>query len=160
MLHHRVDQLHVRQGRIVEPEFGERRAFFTQQLARGDTGPRDQAFQHRARGRRLEIFDDVRLDPGIADHGERVARGPAFGIVIDDDDEGHWASPSLACALVLAPSSRPISASLLRIAISSMRSEEHTSELQSLMRISYAVFCLKKKIYTSITRTNHSKTII
>src|SRR3546814_5203726 len=29
--------------------------------------------------------------------------------------------------------------------ISVMRSEEHTSELQSLMRISYAVFCLKKK---------------
>src|SRR3546814_1792117 len=28
----------------------------------------------------------------------------------------------------------------------SMRSEEHTSELQSLMRISYAVFCLKNKI--------------
>src|SRR3546814_4944227 len=28
----------------------------------------------------------------------------------------------------------------------SVRSEEHTSELQSLMRISYAVFCLKKKI--------------
>src|SRR3546814_10471995 len=27
------------------------------------------------------------------------------------------------------------------------RSEEHTSELQSLMRISYAVFCLKQKIY-------------
>src|SRR3546814_1662729 len=29
------------------------------------------------------------------------------------------------------------------------RSEEHTSELQSLMRISYAVFCLKKNINTS-----------
>src|SRR3546814_4202280 len=29
--------------------------------------------------------------------------------------------------------------------ITPMRSEEHTSELQSLMRISYAVFCLKKK---------------
>src|SRR3546814_1611407 len=29
------------------------------------------------------------------------------------------------------------------------RSEEHTSELQSLMRISYAVFCLKKKIFFS-----------
>src|SRR3546814_2125828 len=29
------------------------------------------------------------------------------------------------------------------------RSEEHTSELQSLMRISYAVFCLKKKIHKS-----------
>src|SRR3546814_5509069 len=33
-----------------------------------------------------------------------------------------------------------------------IRSEEHTSELQSLMRISYAVFCLKKKKYT--TKTN------
>src|SRR3546814_4437020 len=32
------------------------------------------------------------------------------------------------------------------------RSEEHTSELQSLMRISYAVFCLKKKI--NITKTD------
>src|SRR3546814_1070742 len=30
---------------------------------------------------------------------------------------------------------------------SGSRSEEHTSELQSLMRISYAVFCLKKKTY-------------
>src|SRR3546814_2605053 len=31
-----------------------------------------------------------------------------------------------------------------------LRSEEHTSELQSLMRISYAVFCLKKKILNII----------
>src|SRR3546814_3174743 len=36
------------------------------------------------------------------------------------------------------------------------RSEEHTSELQSLMRISYAVFCLKKK-NTNKTETNDSK---
>src|SRR3546814_1861843 len=34
-------------------------------------------------------------------------------------------------------------------AVLRMRSEEHTSELQSLMRISYAVFCLKKKTYHS-----------
>src|SRR3546814_3415733 len=34
---------------------------------------------------------------------------------------------------------------LRRISVSPSRSEEHTSELQSLMRISYAVFCLKKK---------------
>src|SRR3546814_7242239 len=34
---------------------------------------------------------------------------------------------------------------LLRKAAARTRSEEHTSELQSLMRISYAVFCLKKK---------------
>src|SRR3546814_4565177 len=32
------------------------------------------------------------------------------------------------------------------------RSEEHTSELQSLMRISYAAFCLKKKKKTTITQ--------
>src|SRR3546814_4523109 len=34
----------------------------------------------------------------------------------------------------------------------SLRSEEHTSELQSLMRISYAVSCLKKKIHPSTAR--------
>src|SRR3546814_1870515 len=33
------------------------------------------------------------------------------------------------------------------------RSEEHTSELQSLMRISYAVFCLKNTKHTNTTRT-------
>src|SRR3546814_9128262 len=43
--------------------------------------------------------------------------------------------------------------------ISHLRSEEHTSELQSLMRISYAVFCLTKKTrqnYTT-TQTNSHK---
>src|SRR3546814_3186116 len=35
-------------------------------------------------------------------------------------------------------------------ALQDVRSEEHTSELQSLMRISYAVFCLKKKITSLI----------
>src|SRR3546814_3836068 len=35
------------------------------------------------------------------------------------------------------------------------RSEEHTSELQSLMRISYAVFCLKKKTQSSTNITTH-----
>src|SRR3546814_7988990 len=39
---------------------------------------------------------------------------------------------------------------------SDMRSEEHTSELRSLMRISYAVFCLKKKKKTN--REAHTKT--
>src|SRR3546814_1826094 len=36
------------------------------------------------------------------------------------------------------------------LALDPNRSEEHTSELQSLMRISYAVFCLKKKKHTSM----------
>src|SRR3546814_1538988 len=37
----------------------------------------------------------------------------------------------------------------------SPRSEEHTSELQSLMRISYAVFCLTKKKKNKAKRTQH-----
>src|SRR3546814_4798382 len=36
------------------------------------------------------------------------------------------------------------------------RSEEHTSELQSLMRISYAVFCLKKKKHKNIRMYNNT----
>src|SRR3546814_8246031 len=42
-----------------------------------------------------------------------------------------------------------------------LRSEEHTSELQSLMRISYAVFCLKKKTHVThiyITTSTHIET--
>src|SRR3546814_3348348 len=44
--------------------------------------------------------------------------------------------------------------------VGATRSEEHTSELQSLMRISYAVFCLKKKkilcIYSILVHTQNS----
>src|SRR3546814_1504174 len=40
---------------------------------------------------------------------------------------------------------------------SKQRSEEHTSELQSLMRISYAVFCLKKKIHTQRNIRHNNK---
>src|SRR3546814_4396419 len=36
------------------------------------------------------------------------------------------------------------------------RSEEHTSELQSLMRISYAVFCLKKKKHNKLNTSNNT----
>src|SRR3546814_7166148 len=44
-----------------------------------------------------------------------------------------------------------------RLISRSKRSEEHTSELQSLMRISYAVFCLKNKIHTYIHNTKTQK---
>src|SRR3546814_1525779 len=40
--------------------------------------------------------------------------------------------------------------------VRSGRSEEHTSELQSLMRISYAVFCLKKKKQNTTTSRNQT----
>src|SRR3546814_8199127 len=41
------------------------------------------------------------------------------------------------------------------ISVGQSRSEEHTSELQSLMRISYAVFCLNKKKTNIITHTKN-----
>src|SRR3546814_1781158 len=44
-------------------------------------------------------------------------------------------------------------------ASSRRRSEEHTSELQSLMRISYAVFCLKKKKQFAIIITNQIRLV-
>src|SRR3546814_4929982 len=50
-------------------------------------------------------------------------------------DDGLWANRSFAID----------STGKIVARYDKMRSEEHTSELQSLMRISYAVFCLKKK---------------
>src|SRR3546814_10160984 len=44
-------------------------------------------------------------------------------------------------------------------AAAGIRSDEHTSELQSLMRISYAVFCLKKKNTPKQSHTHHSSII-
>src|SRR3546814_303805 len=49
------------------------------------------------------------------------------------------------CAVAGRPTLRPGNIVVLDDFSSHKRSEEHTSELQSLMRISYAVFCLKKK---------------
>src|SRR3546814_7683758 len=45
----------------------------------------------------------------------------------------------------MRPLTAAMNSSVLAACVSWTRSEEHTSELQSLMRISYAVFCLKKK---------------
>src|SRR3546814_2019230 len=51
--------------------------------------------------------------------------------------------------------SATFSSSVAQVRVASTRSEEHTSELQSLMRISYAGFCLKKKkIYQTKIITN------
>src|SRR3546814_10049467 len=83
----------------------------------------------------------------------------------------HIVEPPILRTLVIAtPAVRPLSTMTQFIVDSTRRllkrSEEHTSELQSLMRISYAVFCLKKtkhqheKIYKSLNHTdthNHHK---
>src|SRR3546814_3124063 len=50
-----------------------------------------------------------------------------------------WRTPTAVGAAIARGAAQPRAACITR------RSEEHTSELQSLMRISYAVFCLKKK---------------
>src|SRR3546814_2634864 len=59
----------------------------------------------------------------------------------------HGDSPNVACVWACKKgNARPGSTRSERLR-RSPRSEEHTSELQSLMRISYAVFCLKKKTH-------------
>src|SRR3546814_3419932 len=60
------------------------------------------------------------------------------------DEELVGLRPRLVDAAVGAVEKAEIVADIVR---EDGRSEEHTSELQSLMRISYAVFCLKKKIF-------------
>src|SRR3546814_4766129 len=58
----------------------------------------------------------------------------------------------LALDKVNLPRGLSMVAALMALRMASFRSEEHTSELQSLMRISYAVFCLKKKKQHKIER--------
>src|SRR3546814_991489 len=73
----------------------------------------------------------------VTDWFPQRERAFAIGIFNAGANVGAIITPLLVPVLVLAFD--------WRVA----RSEEHTSELQSLMRISYAVFCLKKKNYTS-----------
>src|SRR3546814_20037596 len=54
-------------------------------------------------------------------------------------------SPRRRAPRLWAPAARRAARALRQRRHTRWRSEEHTSELQSLMRISYAVFCLKKK---------------
>src|SRR3546814_4873328 len=61
------------------------------------------------------------------------------------------ADPQVARDLGLADAVDAIATEHRVGALAEPRSEEHTSELQSLMRISYAVFCLKKKKYNKMT---------
>src|SRR3546814_5549118 len=94
----------------------------------------------------LGMFDP-RLVPALVDHvageAESLAKeinggmGVAIGEAGDDGGiDGHAFLPSAAAYRI--------------------RSEEHTSELQSLMRISYAVFCLTKKIKNTSSRLKNT----
>src|SRR3546814_8643506 len=56
---------------------------------------------------------------------------------------------------VTGADTRGMAAAGILLILGGARSEEHTSELQSLMRNSYAVFCLKKKNKTTNDNTTH-----
>src|SRR3546814_8097446 len=94
------------------------------------------AFEHAGQRGIVQILDDRRLQTITA-----------LGLVFDDDVRES------ACTIDLDEFGV-----LVDVAA---RSEEHTSELQSLMRISYAVFCLKtKKIYNTHHNTHITTTTV
>src|SRR3546814_1511863 len=85
---------------------------------------------------RSEVMKASRWACGIGCRIRSCARAtPGFAV-------RSWASPSDVTASALVRRSVSVR---WRTSRPRLRSEEHTSELQSLMRISYAVFCLKKK---------------
>src|SRR3546814_4809111 len=96
----------------------------------------------RGRAHPLKVGAGARF--GHRDRGDRLARHHfgqpvlllLFAAIFDDigGDDVRLEREARGCAAVI-------------------RSEEHTSELQSLMRISYAVFCLKKKNKTTNNRS-------
>src|SRR3546814_6430460 len=72
-----------------------------------------------------------------------TSRLPERGIA---PSERGWVEPKAESIKILNPRSKAsIRATQTRHTSAPIRSEEHTSELQSLMRISYAVFCVNKK---------------
>src|SRR3546814_8277704 len=92
-------------------------------------------------------------------HDERSLIEPTEGHEQQHEDDrqrgGYDDFQPLGCAFQIFELARPGD----RDAGREFRSEEHTSELQSLIRISYAVFCLKKKI-KQLIYNNSNKTQI
>src|SRR3546814_2300037 len=98
---------------------------------------------------RRKLVGDQLVDVGHA----RVERGD--GVARDDQLAVHHLSNQLAdqvagaVELAVGPCDAALGDDLVEQAAFGGRSEEHTSELQSLMRISYADFCLKNKKTTT-----------
>src|SRR3546814_1205852 len=86
-------------------------------------------------GHRPAVILGIAVDgrPAVEADGE-IDAGDGPAVRPGDDDGGHRAVDLAGLALRHR-----------RLCRFRLRSEEHTSELQSLMRISYAVFCLKKQ---------------
>src|SRR3546814_9346267 len=71
----------------------------------------------------------------------------------DTGHVGYGEAP--ATAVITGDTHSSIVSAINKFIAPRLRSEEHTSELQSLMRISYAVFCLKKKNTTKNSHRSH-----
>src|SRR3546814_7456164 len=85
------------------------------------------------------------VSPLGADVAACVASATCFGVGVGEELS---AVPELRLAgtpVLLVNPRQPVATGPVFAAWDGIRSEEHTSELQSLMRNSYAVFCLKKK---------------
>src|SRR3546814_4024427 len=84
----------------------------------------------------------------ISDWSSDVCSSDLFRLPRRASRRGHSREPQRASDAARSPrprGDRPQPRAILLPVPRDLRSEEHTSELQSLMRISYAVFCLKKK---------------
>src|SRR3546814_6515965 len=93
--------------------------------------------------------DILMLQSMRAEHLRGAVRGRVHRAIVDrlarfGDDDGGLVGMGTRMDGRVHRASSPGHCVLSRMS-SVLRSEEHTSELQSLMRISYAVFCLKKK---------------
>src|SRR3546814_7937965 len=136
---------------------------------RSDCGPARSSRQRRCgflRSRDVAEADAGALDDpfvrgihGLGEFGVRDAPRGQRRAGADDDRTNHHAAsartlPRSSMIRRVRSSRTILAAAPIAVATPSsvappwlFRSEEHTSELQSLMRISYAVFCLKKKIH-------------
>src|SRR3546814_7629393 len=107
------------------------------------------------------VADDcVKLGPA-AGVRRQIARDANHGVAVNGPEFGVR-NQRLAIIHQTRPRDRPTLEHAFGNAIAAMigqgicpRSEEHTSELQSLMRISYAAFCLKKKTIKTHTTITH-----
>src|SRR3546814_3809520 len=119
------------------------------------------AARARARGRRIATAHLTHLNPFPPNLGAVLARYPR--VLVPEINLGQLSRLVRAEYLVDARSVTkvrgvPFTAGALQAAILEMRSEEHTSELQSLMRTSYSVFCLKQNNHQPLrTRSPHSR---
>src|SRR3546814_7334116 len=96
-------------------------------------------------GRGHAVIDIAGIEPRTFHRAPDA--GIAIGLEFEPDREGVAlrAARSGHLLLDLARRAEQILDVMAEFVRDHVRSEEHTSELQSLMRISYAVFCLKKK---------------